>query len=60
MIDQKPRASSLSVAIANAKQAFGIGLLRVEDEQLYFLAQSNPVMRSKGRDYTRLSMKLDL
>src|SRR5918995_5176573 len=37
MIGQKHQPSSFGIAVANATQAFGIGLLGVEDEQLYFL-----------------------
>ncbi len=42
MIGQKYQPSSFGVAVANATQAFWIGLLGVEDEQLYFLVAEQP------------------
>jgi hypothetical protein len=42
MIGQKHESSSLGIAIADATQSFGIGLLGVEDEPLYFLVAEQP------------------
>src|SRR5688500_16366131 len=42
MIGQKYQRSSLGIAIADATQAFGIGLLGVEDEKLHFLVAEQP------------------